>query len=202
MPQRFSSTLTSTGALLDFAAFDADYLARLKHGDPETERHFFSYFSNAIWLKLRNRVRAWHLIDEIRQETFARVFTHLQAGKPIQYLAGFVQGVCNNVMLEVLRTESPYRQTDDARMDPPDHRVKFDRDIVNEELKQAVRDVLFEMPEKDRMILKMAFLDEGDRSEICEKFNVDADYLRVLIHRAKERFREIVRKKGLDAVLQ
>ena len=78
----------------------------------------------------------------------------------------------------------------------------FDRDIVTEELKQAVRDVLFEMPEKDRMILKMAFLDEGERSEICEKFNVDADYLRVLIHRAKERFREIVRKKGLDAVLQ
>jgi RNA polymerase sigma-70 factor (ECF subfamily) len=202
MPQRFSSTLTLTGALLDHSAFNADYLARLKDGDPETERHFFSYFSNAIWLKLRNRVRARHLIDEIRQETFARVLKHLQAGKPVQYLGGFVQGVCNNVMLEVLRDESPYRQTDDSRMDPQDERVKFDTDVVTEERKQAVRDILFEMPEKDRMVLKMVFLEEGERSEICKNLKVDADYLRVLLHRAKEKFRETVRKKGYDAVLQ
>jgi len=205
MPQGFSSTLTLTGALLDYAAFDADYLARLKHGDPETERHFTSYFSNAIWLKLRNRVRARHLIDEIRQETFARVLKYLQSGKPIQYperFGGFVQGVCNNVMLEVLRSESTYRQTDEARMDPPDHRVKFDADVVTEERKQAVRDVLFDMPEKDRTLLKMVFLEEGERSEICKSLKVDADYLRVLLHRAKARFRETVRKKGFDAVLQ
>jgi RNA polymerase sigma-70 factor (ECF subfamily) len=205
MPRRFSSTLTLTGALLDYAAFDADYLARLKHGDPETEQHFTSYFSNAIWLKLRNRVRARHLIDEIRQETFARVLKYLQSGKQVQYperFGGFVQAVCHNVMLEVLRSESKYRQTDEPLIDPPDRRVKFDIDVVTEERKQAVRDVLFEMPEKDRTILKMVFLEEGDRSEICKSFKVDADYLRVLLHRAKERFRETVRRKGFDAILQ
>ena len=190
---------------MDNTAFDADYLARLKHGDPETEQHFISYFSNAIWLKLRSRVRARHLIDEIRQETFARVLKYLQSGKPIQYperFGGFVQAVCTNVMLEVMRSEFTHRQVGDAPVDPPDHRVKFASDLVTEERKSAVREILSEMPEKDRNLLRMVFLEEGERSEICERLHVDGNYLRVLLHRAKERFREAVRKRGFDAMLQ
>jgi len=204
-PQRFFSTLALTGASLDYAAFDADYLARLKRGDPETEQHFISYFNNALWLKLRNRVRARHLIDEIRQETFARVLKYLQSGKTIQYperFGGFVQGVCNNVMLEVLRSEFTHRHTGDRPVDPPDQRVKFASDMVTEERKSAVREILSEMPEKDRTVLRMVFLEEGERSDICKRLKVDGDYLRVLLHRAKERFRDAVRKRGFDALLQ
>jgi RNA polymerase sigma-70 factor (ECF subfamily) len=204
MPQYLFSNLTFTGAPLDHAAFDADYLARLTHGDPETERHFTSYFTNALWLKLRNRVRARHLIDEIRQETFARVISYLQSGKQIQHperFGGFVHGVCNNVMLEVLRSEFTHRPTEQT-VDPPDRRVRFDADIVTEERKQAVREVLSDMPEKDRTLLRMLFLEERERSEICERFQVDGDYLRVLLHRAKERFREAVRRGGLDSLLR
>jgi hypothetical protein len=43
----------------------------------------------------------------------------------------------------------------------------------------------------------MVFLEEADRSAISKHFSVDSDYLRVLLHRAKERFREVVRKKGV-----
>lgn len=204
-PRGFSSTLALTGEKLDFAAFDADYLARLKGGDPQTEQHFTAYFSNTIWLKLRNRVRTRHLIDEIRQETFVRVLKYLQSGKTIQYperFGGFVQAVCNNVMLEVMRSEFTHRQSSEEPVDPPDQRVRFDIDIVTEERKRAVRDVLSDMPEKDRSLLRMVFLEEGDRAEICKRFKVDGDYLRVLLHRAKERFRETVRRKGFDAKLQ
>jgi len=190
---------------LDYAAFDADYLARLKQGDPETERHFVSYFSNAMWLKLRNRIRAPHLIDEIRQETFARVLKYLKSDKAIQYperFGGFVQAVCTNVMLEKIRDEYAHRQETETPLDPPDYRVRFDMDLVTEERKRAVREVLAEMPEKDRTLLRMVFLEEDERSEICKQFKVDGDYLRVLLHRAKERFREIVRRKGIDGLLQ
>lgn len=190
---------------MDHAAFDADYLLRLQHGDPETSRHFISYFSNAMWLKLRNRVRSSHLIDEIRQETFARVLSHLQSGKPIHFperFGGFVQAVCHNVMLEVLRAESSHPQTVDPPVDPPDDRVKFASDMVTEERKQVVREVLSELPDRERTLLKMLFLEEIDRAQICSRFDVDNNYLRVLLHRAKERFREIVRRKGLDKFLQ
>jgi RNA polymerase sigma-70 factor, ECF subfamily len=190
---------------LDYAVFDADYVARLKHGDPETEQHFTSYFSNVLWLKLRNRVRARHLIDEIRQETFARVLNYLQSGKQIQYperFGGFVHGVCNNVLLEFMSSEFGRNQSGELTIDPPDQRARADSEMVTQERKRAVLDVISELPEKDGSLLRLLYLDEADRTEICRRFEVDGDYLRVLVHRAKGRFREIVRKKGLDSLLK
>jgi len=190
---------------LDHAEFDAGYLARLKTGDKQTEQHFEAYFSNVIWLKLRNRVRARHLIDEIRQETFTRVINYLKSDKIIQYperFGAFVLSVCNNVMLEVLRIESQQLRPPGNLGERPDERVRFDADIVTEERKRMVRDVLAEMSAKDSDLLRMVFLEEGDRSAISKHFSVDNDYLRVLLHRAKERFREVVNKKGVAAGLQ
>jgi len=199
-PASRQSTVALTGALLEYAVFDADYLVRLKGGDPETGKHFTAYFTNIIWLKLRNRVRARHLIDEIRQETFARVLKYLHSDRRIEHpecFGSFVLSVCNNVMLEVLRSESHHLQNSDQAPDPPDDRVRPDADMVTDERKRAVRSVLAELPEKDRMLLNMVFMDEADRSAISGHFNVDTDYLRVLLHRAKERFREVVRKRGV-----
>jgi RNA polymerase sigma-70 factor (ECF subfamily) len=189
---------------LEHAAFDGEYLARLKNGDLETGKHFTAYFTNVIWLKLRNRVRARHLIDEIRQETFARVLKYLQSGREIEHperFGAFVLSVCNNVMLEVLRSESRHPQTPAHAPDPPDDRARPEADIVTKERKRAVRSVLADLPEKDRALLRMVFVEEVDRSAISRHFNVDGEYLRVLLHRAKERFREVVRKRGMAAGL-
>src|SRR5260370_13887240 len=142
--QHSSSTLTLTRMPLDHAEFDAGYLARLKTGDKQTEQHFEAYFSNVIWLKLRNRVRARHLIDEIRQETFTRVINYLKSDKIIQYperFGAFVLSVCNNVMLEVLRKESEQLRPPGNLREPTDERVRFDADIVTEERKRMVLDV-------------------------------------------------------------
>jgi hypothetical protein len=41
------------------------------------------------------------------------------------------------------------------------------------------------------------FLEEQDKTDICKRFQVDRDYLRVLVHRAKTRFRDAFDKSGL-----
>ena len=48
---------------------------------------------------------------------------------------------------------------------------------------------LAKLPEKDRELLRMFFLEERDKSEICKKFQISEDYLRVLLFRAKSKFR-------------
>ncbi len=46
------------------------------------------------------------------------------------------------------------------------------------------------LPEKDRELLRWLFFDERDKDAICRELNIDRGYLRVLLHRAKARFRE------------
>ena len=63
---------------MQFHAFDESYLQRLCAGDFRTEEHFVAYFSELIRLKLRSRVRSPQAIEDIRQETFARIFAMLR----------------------------------------------------------------------------------------------------------------------------
>ena len=64
--------------------------------------------------------------------------------------------------------------------------------MVTEERKNMVRRLLEELSEKDRRLLKRVFLDEDDKDAVCEEFEVSRDYLRVLLHRARVRFKTVV----------
>jgi RNA polymerase sigma-70 factor (ECF subfamily) len=58
-----------------------------------------------------------------------------------------------------------------------------------------VRSILAELPERDRRVLKAVFFEERDKDEICRDFGIDRDYLRVLVHRAKQSFKASFIKK-------
>ena len=73
----------------------------------------------------------------------------------------------------------------------------MDASLITAERKQIVADVLDRLKSKDREILRLVFLEENSREDICKKLGVEAGYLRVLLHRAKERFAEAyLQKRG------
>jgi RNA polymerase sigma-70 factor (ECF subfamily) len=172
--------------------FDHEYLSLLTEGDPVTESHFVAYFSELIRIKLRSKLRSAHLIEEVRQETFLRVLNTLRRKNGLQHperLGAFVNTVCNNVMLESLRAEMRTDACGADDFDAVDSRADAESELVTEERKTQVRRVLAGLPAKERELLRMIFFEERDKEEVCRHLNVDREYLRVLIHRAKECFR-------------
>jgi len=67
---------------LQFQTFDESYVERLREGDFRTQEHFVAYFSELIQLKLRSRLHSPQAIEDVRQETFARVFAALRKDYP------------------------------------------------------------------------------------------------------------------------
>jgi len=61
--------------------------------------------------------------------------------------------------------------------------------LIQEQGAEIVRRVLDELPERDRRLLREVFFEERDKDEVCRTFGVDRNYLRVLLHRAKQSFR-------------
>lgn len=172
--------------------FNHDYLARLREGDAETERHFVAHFSNAIRLSLRYRLRSWQLIDDIRQETFLRVLNFLRSDRPMDHperLGAYVHSVCINVMMELLRASTRHPAMPEDAQELVDGGVSPENEVVTQQRKEMVRSLLDELPEKDRRILRAVFLEDVEKDEVCHRFDVTRDYLRVLVHRAKIRFR-------------
>jgi RNA polymerase sigma-70 factor (ECF subfamily) len=187
---------------LQFHAFDATYVEKLCAGDFATQEHFVRYFTELLHLKLRSRLRSPQAIEDVRQETFVRVFASLRKGGAIRQpdrLGAFVNTVCNNVLFEHYRSSSRSDSLDDeGQPEPPATGLDALGQVAAQQLKTKVREILVDMPPRDRDLLKAVFLDERDRDEVCRQFGVDREYLRVLLFRAKQEFKtEYLKRVGV-----
>jgi RNA polymerase sigma-70 factor, ECF subfamily len=183
---------SNSGEVLEFFAFDEAYLDRLREGDPSTESHFVVYFSQLIQIKLRARYLAPEVVDDLKQETFARVIRSLRSDGGIRQgdrLGPFVNSVCNHVLLEHYRSGAKNVSLETDHLELPDKILNLESLAISEETQQRVRRVLSQLPRRDQAILRAIFLEEADKEDVCKQFGVGRDYLRVLLYRAKEKFR-------------
>jgi RNA polymerase sigma-70 factor (ECF subfamily) len=184
---------------VDFYSFDEEYLRRLGARDPATEAHFVSYFSERLKITLRARGVDPHTIEDVRQETFCRVWLAVLSGgvhNPKGF-GSYVHSVCKNVLSENRRVDvrnqhDPLEYTDVADEEHPGLEDLMQR----KENGKLVRDVLAMMSKRDRHILHARFFEERENDDVCLEFGVDRDYLRVLLHRAINKFGELYRKKS------
>ena len=178
---------------MQFQAFDQSYVERLRSGDFRTQEHFVAYFSELIQLKLRARLRTPQAIEDVRQETFVRVLAALRNPGGIRQperLGPFVNSICNHVLMEHYRSsahDTPLE--DEAEQDFPDPVIDVLGAVAARQMEAKVSEILNEMPDKDRRLIRAVFIEEQDKDEVCREFGVDRDYLRVLLHRAKQSFK-------------
>lgn len=160
--------------------------------DPEAENHLVAQFSRPVQLKLRARLRSPELIQDASQETFLRVLAYFRSGKTLDNpasLPGFVHTVCHNISLEFLRGHTRHSQIPENLPEPVDRSIGPEGQALSNERQAAVRRVLRELPEKDRELLRRVLLEEEDKDQVCREYQVDRGYLRVLLHRARLRFK-------------
>jgi RNA polymerase sigma-70 factor (ECF subfamily) len=185
---------------LEFIAFDASYLERLQGGDAGTEGHFATYFGELIRIKLRSRLSSKEAVDDVRQETFVRVLALVRAKDGIRQperLGALVNSVCNHVLLEYYRS---HRRADSSVDEEPerefvDERISASGLFEVDETERAVRRILGDLPERDRRLLQSVLLEERDKDEVCAELGLSRDYLRVLVHRAKQLFKSSYLKR-------
>jgi RNA polymerase sigma factor (sigma-70 family) len=188
---------------VDRYSFDEDYLLRLGAHDPTTEHHFVSYFSERLKVTLRARGIDSHTIEDVRQETFCRVWVAVQAGavNNPRGFGSFVHSVCRNVLSECRRFDFRHQHdsleaTDTDVVDVVDDQLGLEELMQQSENIEIVSKVMARLPLRDRNILHARFFEERTNDDVCEQFDVDRDYLRVLLHRAILKFGELYKQSG------
>jgi RNA polymerase sigma-70 factor (ECF subfamily) len=188
---------------VEFFAFDKGYVERLRVGDRTTEDHFVAYFEQLLRIKLRARTLTSDKVEDLRQETFIRVIAAVRREGGVRQperFGAFVNSICNNVLLEHYRTSAKNQPLDDAHFEIPDRVLDLEGMLVTKQSSARVRQVLDGMPQKDRDLLRAIFLEEKEKDDVCREFGVDRDYLRVLLHRAKDKFRALYERDQMAIV--
>jgi RNA polymerase sigma-70 factor (ECF subfamily) len=177
---------------LELFPFDKSYVDRLREGDPATEQHFASYFGQLLGIMLRARYLPPERVDDVRQETFGRVIAALRREGGIrepERFGAFVNSICKNVLRENAREWFRNLAIQKEHSESCSKTVDLEDLLISQEAKEKVLDILAEMKPRDRELLRAMFLEDKDKDEICREFGVQREYLRVLLYRAKVRFR-------------
>ncbi|HEY6139753.1 MAG TPA: sigma-70 family RNA polymerase sigma factor [Thermoanaerobaculia bacterium] len=181
---------------MDRYPFDAEYLRRLREGDPMTVDHFDTYFREKLAIKLSRRGFAKSRRDDIIQETFARFFEKLRVPDAIrspESLGAFVFRICDLVVLEGYR--DPRYEPIEDNGDVPIPGPSVEDVLVKREEAEVVRRTLTLLTAKEREIILDIFVRKPPKDEICAKNHCTRNYLRVVLHRAVARFRFLYSKE-------
>jgi RNA polymerase sigma-70 factor (ECF subfamily) len=172
--------------------FNEEYASRLRGDDPVTWEHFYSHFRPRIRAKLRAQL-PWHMVDDMMGEVLVAVVENIKLGKleNPNRLAGYVLNTCQYKVLEAIRRLANERTSAGVDCDvfPMNARSPQQRLLADEESKE-IQHVLGELKKRDQDILLAVFFYKMNRDEICQKYSVTREQLKIVLCRARQRFQK------------
>jgi len=129
-------------------------------------------------------------VDDVVQETLARFLVAAREGKihNPEAAGAFANGICRNVISEYRRRNMRDEPMPEVVPEPPRNNIP-ETDLF--ELRQAIAQGLEQLSERDRGVLRGFYLEEKPKEEILKQTGMTDENFRVVLCRAKERFRAI-----------
>jgi RNA polymerase sigma factor (sigma-70 family) len=129
-------------------------------------------------------------LEDLVQETLTRLLLAVRQNKVRDPagMGGFLNGICRNVVFEYRRRLLRDDMVPEMLPDPADKRLSGAEQF---EIRHAIALALAQLSPRDREILRAFYIDQASKQQMLESFSVSYEQLRVVLCRAKVRFRAI-----------
>jgi len=179
------------------AQISSDFVKRIGLGDRRAEEELVRRYQRGLIYLLQRRTRDPQLALDLAQETFRIAIEKLRQSpiEQVDRVGAYLRGTALNLVIGEVRKHA--RRGTSADSDAVDAAADdaagpFDH-VSGEQVKRLVRKLLDELPvPRDREILVKTYLEDQDKSAICEALGVDSAHYNRVLFRAKERFRELL----------
>jgi RNA polymerase sigma-70 factor (ECF subfamily) len=143
---------------------------------------------------LKNREEA----EEVSQDTFIKIYKALPKFKGESKLSTWIYKVAYNTCLDQIKKNN--RRYDEVAIDSfSENQIKtLDNalDALEEkEQQQTIQDCLQQLMSKDSFLLTLFYFEELSLEEISKVVNMEANTVKVNIHRARKRLGNILKQK-------
>ncbi len=150
---------------------------------------------------LKNREEA----EEVSQDTFIKVYKALPKFKGDSKLSTWVYKVAYNTCLDRIKKNNR-RQSEVAIDSYTENQIKtLDNalsDLEEKEQQQTIQDCLQQLASKDSFLLTLFYYEELSLEEISQIVNMEANTVKVNIHRARKRLASILKQRMEPETIQ
>ncbi len=150
---------------------------------------------------LRKELRDFALADDLCNETFRIVLERLKT-QPLEDpggLGSFLAQTARNLVI-AHRRKAGRQRTETGHQATLEATAAADADpaliLQSRSRVAAIRKVLEEIPlVRDREILVRVYLYDQDKEQVCRELGIGAEHYKLVVHRARERFRTLIEQR-------
>jgi RNA polymerase sigma-70 factor, ECF subfamily len=183
---------------------ESDVVARIAAGDRAAETEFVRQYARGVHVLVRRHCRPGDpVVEDIAQDVLARVLERLRAGavRDAAALPAYIQTTIVHATSAEYRTRRPTEPVEaiDALMADGSPIEQ----LSASQLQQTLHSLLAELGvDRDRELLRRFYLDEHDKEDVCRELGIDADHFHRVAFRARERFRALLERAGIEGEIK
>ncbi len=184
---------------LPTTAEDAEAVAACLDGDPEAYSVLLSRYETGVYNLVLRMVRNRADAQDITQEVFLNVYTHLGDYDSSRSFAAWVMGIARNQALYRLRGLKKRETSSETLEDRPLPSIQGNTEQQAElrELERETLKCLDSLPEKYRTVLVMRHLLEQTYQEISEALSMNLGTVKTNIHLGRKMMRDKLQRLTL-----
>jgi RNA polymerase sigma-70 factor (ECF subfamily) len=168
------------------ASPDADFFRRIRNGEKSVFSELVHRYHAPLVSFLRYLQVPSGCIDDVVQETFLRVYRHIDKFDPARSFASWLMTIGRHVYVDEKRRGWETREVAVESMDDPDPRG-FEEAMLGQ---MAVDEFLSGLAETDRFLIEMRVFERVSFEELARLMEQSEGALRVRFHRLMKRLKE------------
>jgi len=180
------------------AAHSGELVTRILAGEKAAESELVQQYSRGVLIILNRATGDYSLSEDLSQETFQLTLEKIRGGevREPEKLSGFICSLARNLATDHYRRSRRSEQVDDPEaMETVAAAAPSQLDLVLQaEKSKRVRELLSELSGRDREILRRFYIEEEDKDRICADLKLSGLHFNRVLHRARERYRELYRR--------
>ena len=187
---------------------DVKLIKKFLSGDDTAFQNLVEKYQESIHTLAWRKIQDYHYAEEIMQDTFLRVYKKLPTLKNHNQFAGWIHVIADRLCTDWVRQHKPEIQSidvtdkDEIELSSFKHYMSKQRVMErNEYCQELVNKLLEKLPEKERNVLTLYYLDDMSTKEISETIGVSVNTITSRLQRARKRLQtdqEIIDQEFLD----
>ena len=173
---------------------DVQLIRRILSGDDAAFSILVEKYQKSVHALAWQKIQDFHYAEEVMQDTFLRAYKKLPTLKNPNQFAGWLHVIANRLCIDWMRRQKSVMQSledtpvEEIEKSSYTHHVSEQRMTEKtERYQELVKRLLGKLPENERAVVTLFYLDEMPTKEIGKFLGVSANTIASRLHRARKR---------------